>query len=95
MFASNSYLREIVGFDCCLIESIEIPASVEFLKGFVNSRLSHLLFAEGTMIKVIEIGNISWQLDHRRSPVFIAYDETDLRKSRCRLDVISRGRSVK
>jgi hypothetical protein len=95
MSASNCCLREIVGFNCCLIDSIEIPASVKFLKGFGGRPLSHLLFAEGTLIKIIDVANISWQLERRRPRVFIAYDETDLRKGRGRLDVLSRWASVK
>jgi hypothetical protein len=70
-------LREIDGFDYCLSDSIEIPASVEIIRGFGNSQLSHLRFAEGTKIKIIQ-------------GVFVSYDETDLRKSRPRLDMISR-----
>jgi hypothetical protein len=73
------------GFIDCLIDSIEIPVSVESLKGFHGAYLSRFIFPEGMMIKEIQVGRILWAVKERSSTVFVVYDEGDLRKSRYRL----------
>jgi hypothetical protein len=90
MFLPNSFLRVIWGFCNCLIRSIELPASVEILKGFHASCLSQVIIAKGTMTKTIRFVNSSWGEKQHALPVFLLYDEEDLKKSRRRVTAVSK-----
>jgi hypothetical protein len=90
-FTANCFLRVIEGFHSFSIASMEIPASVEIIKGFEDSSVSRLIFEERTMIKTIEIGSILWELNRHCREVFIVYDDRDLRKCRGRFHVMSRS----
>jgi hypothetical protein len=71
-----------------MIDSIEIPASVENIKGFYQSSLSQLIFAPRTTIKEIKVQGINRDLSKRSPRLFAVYDEQDLRKSRRWLNVL-------
>jgi hypothetical protein len=87
-FAPPCRLRVVEGFLDCPIRSIEIPASVESVIGFDSRWFCQFIFAEGTTVKRMQVRNIS-SLENRYSqPVFVDYCEQDLRKSRCRLNLV-------
>jgi hypothetical protein len=82
----NGCLRMIDVFWRCTIQAIEIPASVESIKGFKDcSPLLKLIFAEGTQIKEIKIGQSRDEEWNDPLKVLVSYEEKDLKKSRHQL----------
>jgi hypothetical protein len=81
-FAPICRLHVIEGFEDSVIRAIEIPASVESVIGFNRRCLSQLIFAEGTVIKRIKVGNRQKSKQRYSRPVFVTYGKEDLRKSR-------------
>jgi hypothetical protein len=71
-----------------VIRSVEIPASVESIIGFENRSLSLLSFAEGTIIKRIQVGSCCSSVSRYWHPVFVVYGEDDQRKIRYRLNLV-------
>jgi hypothetical protein len=92
MFSSNCCLRVIKGFKRCSIASIEIPPSVEIIKGFGSRSLSQFIISRGTRIKKIKVCHV-FPLTPPPGQVFVVYDEDDLRKRRCELNV-ARGKYI-
>jgi hypothetical protein len=75
-------LRMIKGFGNSHISSLEIPASVESVIGFDGDCSPQLIFREGTRIKRIKVKKLQSSGNRYSHPVFVAYDERDLRKNR-------------
>jgi hypothetical protein len=74
-------LEVIERFGHGLIGSIEIPESVQGISVFHGGRLSHLVFAPGTMIKEIHVGKLWRSVKAYSSQAFVVSDEGYPRKS--------------
>jgi hypothetical protein len=86
-FSPACRLQMIKGFANSFIRSLELPASVESIIGFESRCLSQLIFAAGTRIKRIKVKKLGLAGTGYTEPVFVAYDEGDLRKSRRRFNL--------
>jgi hypothetical protein len=88
-FAPNSRLRVINGFRDYFIGSIELPGSVERLSGFDDgSSSSQMVNPDDNIMKIIVLERNFMQIDIHPPRVFIVYREEDLKKRRCRLNVM-------
>jgi hypothetical protein len=89
-FGPKSQVREIFGFTKCnLLYAIELPKSVEIMRGFEGSGLRQVRLTKSTAIQqirktkiIITTSPIGDSIDLKPDAIFLEYDESDLKKRR-------------